>query len=281
MILFCGGIACFTHLPWSLKKENEQIEINGNHVVTQEQVIKALAGAKDKPIYCLDPRILESRIASLPVVRHAFVRRYALPKPKLKVEILEEYPWASFSRSPQLPPEAVIAQSGRFIPIAEFPRVARPALIIYGQPGMKISQKQVVQWASWAAFISKQTGRAVNSIDMRQPFSVWVNNEDLILKLGIPDTSLTRRLGRLVSVLPVVESVKEKLEYVDLGLDNSIPLKISKNVSRDKLKELEASRPAAQVAVDGAETTATQPSLSPTPLAAPQVVQGTPAPPAN
>jgi hypothetical protein len=67
---------------------------------------------------------------------------------------------------------------------------------------------------------------------MRQPFDVKVANGDLTLKIGLPDATLTRRLGRLVSILPTVEPIKDKVEFIDLGLDNSIPLKISKNPKR-------------------------------------------------
>jgi hypothetical protein len=48
------------------------------------------------------------------------------------------------------------------------------------------------------------------------------------LKLGTPDTSLTRRLGRLTSVVAAVDPMKTKLEYIDLGLDNNIPMKLAK-----------------------------------------------------
>ena len=254
MVLFFSGAACFTHLPWAMHGQESQIEVKGNHVVTTAQVVKALNGSTDVAVYKLDPQVLQSRLTSLKAVRHAFVRRYALPQPRLIVDILEEYPWASYARAPGEPIQAVIAQSGRFIPVSEFPNVDRPHMIIYGQPTLKLTQKQVVQWASWANYIAGQTGRTVDAIDMRQPFDVRVANGDLTLKLGIPDASLTRRLGRLVSVLPAVEPIKEKLEYIDLGLDNSVPLKVNKNLPPEKLRELAAQKQKVAVGVNGVET---------------------------
>lgn len=236
--MLIGAGACFTHLPWSLQN-GDQVMVHGNAVVSREQILKQLTPAMQVPVYRLDPQKLETQIASLKAVRHAFVRRYALPRPHLVVEVLEEYPWASYSRDPKLPPEAVIAQSGRFIPISEFPTVVQPKLIIYGQPTLKLTSHEVTQWASWANYISAQTGRPVDSIDMRQPFDVKVCDGDLNFKLGMPDATLTRRLGRLVSILPAVEPLKDKIDYIDMGLDNSIPVKISKNAPKARERALQ------------------------------------------
>jgi cell division septal protein FtsQ len=228
-LLIVGALG-FTHLPWSLHNDPTEIFIHGNSVVSRQQILDVLHSAMNVPVYRLDPHELEQKLASLKAVHHAFVRRYALPHPRLMVEILEEHPWASFSPDPSLPPTAVIAQSGRFIPVAQFPTVIRPELVIYGQPTLTLTSHEVVQWASWVNYIAGQTGRPVNSIDMRQPFDVMVQDGDIRLKIGTPDTTLTRRLGRIVSVLPTVEKMTEKvtIDYVDLSLDNSIPLKIDK-----------------------------------------------------
>jgi len=238
-LLVIGALG-FTHLPWRLQNDQTEIVVHGNSVVTREQVLSALQGTVNVPVYNLDPRRLEQKLAALKAVRHAFVRRYALPHPKLVVEILEEHPWASYSPEPGLPPTAVIAQSGRFIPVSEFPSVTRPELIIYGAPTLKLTSHEVVQWASWMDYISLQTGRPVSNIDMRQPFDVIVQDADLRLKLGMPDTTLTRRLGRIASILPTYETMKDKvvIDYVDLALDNSIPLKIGKGVPHKNLHAL-------------------------------------------
>lgn len=255
-LLFCGG-ACFTHMPWSVHNEKTQIVLRGNSVASKEQVLKLLGSAMDVPIYRLDPKQLEKQLASLKAVRYAFVRRYALPQPKLVVEVLEEYPWASFSTDPKLPPVAVIAQSGRFIPIKDFPNVVKPHMVIYANPNFKLTSREVTQWASWANYITEQTGRPVDSIDMRQPFDVRIQNGDLALKLGMPDTTLTRRLGRLVSILPIVETYVDRLEYIDLGLDNSIPLKVSKKPIKrldDKQQTAAVDAPTGSATASGAMT---------------------------
>jgi hypothetical protein len=171
---------------------------------------------------------------ALQAVKHAFVRRYAFPQPRIVVEVLEEFPWATYAPSPEAPAQYVIAQSGRMIPIKDFPAVTQPPLMIYGNSNLKMTSNDVVQWAKWVAFISEQTQQPVQFVDLRKPFDIRVQNGDLYLKLGTADTSLTRRLGRLTSVLAAVQPMKGRLEYIDLGLDNNIPLKVAKKDLKER-----------------------------------------------
>src|SRR5206468_179574 len=82
--------------------------------------------------------------------------------------------------------------------------------------------------AAWVAFIAAQTGKKVDYVDMRQPQTIWVQDGDLRLKIGVADSTLTRRLGRLASTVPALDKVDGQLDYIDLALDNNIPLKVSK-----------------------------------------------------
>jgi hypothetical protein len=228
LALLYGGCAGLAKLPWQTRDLQGDVVVHGGNVVSADQVKTALGDIKDKRVFQLDPRKLEKRVESLKAVKYAFVRRYTIPKPTIVVEILEEFPWASFSTSPDLPPQAVIAQTGRLIPIKDFPRIAKPDLVVYGPPAMKINGKSVSNWASIIAFITAQTGQPVQFVDLRRPFDICVQNGDLFLKLGAADATLKRRLGRLSSILTAIEPLKTRLEFVDLSLDNNIPLKIAK-----------------------------------------------------
>ncbi|HEY9784740.1 MAG TPA: FtsQ-type POTRA domain-containing protein [Candidatus Obscuribacterales bacterium] len=228
-LLLFAGACVFTRLPWWISDPTTDISVRGNIVATDEQIKAKIADVAGVPLFALDPRQLEAKVESLQSVKHAFVRRHVFPKPHISVEVLEEFPWATFSCDPDKPAEFVIAQSGRMIPISEFPNVIQPPLKVYGPPGFHISQKEVGQWASWLAYISQQTSMPTYFIDMRKPFDICVQNGDLHLKLGTADTTLSRRLGRLTSVLSAIEPLKNRLQYIDLGLDNNIPMKLAKN----------------------------------------------------
>lgn len=226
--LLCLGGSMMVKLPWSVDDTETQLTVRGNYVTSRQQIAAKVEDSLGKPLFRVDPRALETSIQKLPSVKHAFVRRYAFPRPHMLVEVLEEFPWATYVPEPGKLPEAVISQSGRVIPIKDFPGIMRPPLRLYGPAALKMKAADVTQWASWCNYISQQTKMPVESINLIHPHDVIVENVEMKLKLGTPDTSLTRRLGRLTSVVTAVDPMKTKLEYIDLGLDNNIPMKLAK-----------------------------------------------------
>jgi len=233
-MLLAGGVAAFSYLPWNIRDANSQIEVHNNRVATSSQIRNALKTAVNQPLYQLDPEKLEDHVTDLGIIKQAFVRRYALPKRRLVVEVMEEFPWASFGTDPDKPTESVICESGRIVSASEFPKVVQPELKVYGPANLDLNAKDVSQWANWLNLISKQTNYPVQSVDMRNLQNVVVQDGDLNLRLGSPDTTLTRRLSRLSSLQPAIEPLKERVEYVDLGLDNNIPVKIAKKSDNSK-----------------------------------------------
>ncbi len=223
------GVAGFVKVSWSVADPETDIKVSGNDVVTAKQVRKVLRGCLQRPIYSLNPKDLEAKVQSLPDVQHAFIRRYLFPRPHLLVNIMEEFPWASFSTGPDQPVSAVISQTGRIIPLSQFPTVPQPALRIYGNPDSHFTDSDVALWSNLSSYIAVQTAQPVEYVDMRKSNDVQVKVGELKLRLGAADSMLTKRIGRLPSVLPVLATLKkENIEYVDLSLDANIPLKISK-----------------------------------------------------
>ncbi|HEY9776436.1 MAG TPA: FtsQ-type POTRA domain-containing protein [Planktothrix sp.] len=223
-----GGYRVMTYLPWAVTDPKTEISVRGNTVATTSQIETAMGSLTDKKIFQIDPHQLEKKVETLKVVKYAFVRRYTLPKPCVIVQVLEEVPWATFTTNPDGPPEAVISQSGKLISIKDFPSITQPPLTIYGSNDLKMTSKTVAQWASYVEFIKAQTGEPVAVLDLRHPYDIRVVDGDLYLKLGTADATLTRRLGRLTSILASVQPLKSRLEYIDLALDNNIPLKLAK-----------------------------------------------------
>jgi len=219
-------IASFIYLPWCMNDIDRDIKVRGNIYVSTDQIKSLLAESLHKPIFQVDPIKLEKNIASLEGVKHVFVKRAAFPKPQLSVEVLEEFPWATLSSGPEGTSEAVIAESGRVIPLSKFPNFPQPKLKIYGPSNMKMMPAAVKQWATWISYIEKQVSQPVTAIDLRKPFDVAVETEHLDLKLGTLDNTVTERIGRLISIIDVLNTYKGKLQHVDLALDNNIPLKM-------------------------------------------------------
>lgn len=222
------GCAGLVKVPWAPMDANEDIQIQGNQVVTAAQIKAVLAPHMRRPVYTLDPHQLAAEIRNLPAVHMAGVRRYILPRPHIVVYVMEEFPWASLAHAPGEPVQAVISQTGRMIPVSEYPAVAQPQLLIYGNPDFKFSQSDVVSWANWTQYVSTQTGRSVNSLDLRQANNIKLQAGDLALRLGSADTTLSKRLSRLSSIVPALAQLKDTIEYIDLGLDANVPVRISK-----------------------------------------------------
>jgi cell division septal protein FtsQ len=226
LLLIIGGCS-LRYLPWSLPITTSEIVVSGNQVVTSDQVKATLLASNGQPLYRLNPQRLQQQVEELEAVRYAFVHRYLVPRPHLVVDVLEEFPWASLSTGPDQPVEAVISQSGRIIPVSKFPAIFQPSFKIYAASNLQLNQQQVEQWSGWVAFTAAQTGRSVDSIDLRNPASVAIQNGDIYLKVGVADSSLTKRLGRLASLMPVLADLPGELQYIDLSLDNNIPLKVA------------------------------------------------------
>lgn len=234
--LLFAGVAGFLKVSWSVADPETDIKVAGNQVVTAKQVRRALYSCLQKPIYALNPRELEEQVQTLPDVHRAFVRRYLFPRPHLIVQVMEEFPWASFAHSPEEPVTEVISQTGRFIPLSQFPGIYQPELKIYGTEKTKLDEKDVANWSNWVSFIQAQTNNPVEYVDMRQANCIEVKTGDLQLRLGAADSMLSKRLNRLSSVLPVLATVdRQNIEYVDLSLDSNVPLKISKTGKKEEL----------------------------------------------
>lgn len=230
------GVAGFFKVSWTIVDPDADIKVSGNQVVSAKQIRRVLIPFMQKPIYSLNPKELEAKVQNLPDVQHAFIRRYLFPHPYLDVQVMEEFPWASFAAGPKQEVYAVIAQTGRLVPIEQFPSVPQPALQIYGNSNAQFSENDVATISNWINFIAAQTALPIEYVDMRKPADVQVKVGDLLLRLGAADSMLTKRLSRLPSVLPVLANLKkENIEYVDLSLDSNVPLKISKLSKSEEL----------------------------------------------
>lgn len=227
--LVFAAVSGFVYLPWTLTNASAQITIHGNRVTTDNQVRATMTSALGKPLYKVNPKELEKQVCTLPSIRYAFVRRHALPTPGLDVQVLEEFPWASFCENPDAEPEAVISQSGRRIPTKDFPNIVKPQLRFCGSSAFAMSPADVARWDELVRLVGDQIGQPVSAVDMRQPAKIVIFCGDFELHVGQSDSSLSRRLRRLNSVLPAAVALKNNLKYVDLSLDSNVPLKIDRS----------------------------------------------------
>jgi cell division septal protein FtsQ len=221
------GLCVFKYVPCAIANADSQLAVQGNQVVLSRQVRNAVSKQMYRPLYQLDPQSLSQNICSLQDVQYCFVRRFIFPRPRIIAQVLEEFPWASLSHQPGEPAFGVISESGRTISIDSFPRVIKPSLTIYTPPNTKFDSASVAQWATWVNNIQAQTGKPVSYVDMRNSEDIRIMDSDLYLKIGCADSTLDHRLSRLASIMPTLQEFKNRLAYVDLSLENNIPIRVA------------------------------------------------------
>lgn len=250
------GVFIFKRIQCHLYENQSGLEIKGNTVASNEQIFSVLRPQIiNTPLFLLDPHELENKIQKLSAIKYAFIRRYVLPKPSLKIEVLEEFPWAavyvldnkhplridSASNSDSTTQKHteekapfVVAESGRLISTSEFPHIFEPALRIYIDDisHLHLSQSDIQQWTDRIAYISKQMQCPVTAIDMRERHNIKIETAKFNLVLGNTDSALTRRLNRLPSVLEVLANQHKDPVYINLALNNNIPVKLAKKTDK-------------------------------------------------
>ncbi len=233
MVLLVGSGAFFlSHSPWSIQDLDKGVEVSGNNYLATSKVKNILSKYVDTPIFQIDPKKVEKEVEALESVKFAFVRRYVFPRPRVIIKVKEEFPWASLTSDPEKPIQYVIAESGRLVPVDKFPSYPKPKLLFSanvqkGKANHLFSDQEVKQWATWIKYIESQTEEKVALVDLRRQFDVRVQTDKTTFRIGIPDTTLTQRLGRLSSIMASVEQFREQLEFVDLALDNNVPIKLT------------------------------------------------------
>ena len=239
MVLLVGtGIYFLANSSWRLGNLDKDIIVRGNNYSGTAQIKKSLAAYLNRPVFEIDPKNVEKDVEKLESIKFAFVRRYIFPRPKLVVIVKEEFPWASLSNDPEREPAYIVAESGRMIPVKKFPSYPRPPMVIsadFNKAKKMFSPEEVKQWATWIGYIENQAGEKVQLVDLRRQYDVRVKTDKTLFRLGIPDTTLATRLGRISSIMETVAAYRDQLEYVDLALDNNIPLKLSKLVKDKKV----------------------------------------------
>ncbi len=263
MCLLLASIFAFNHIQCHISDNKDGLIIEGNTVASNDQISTVFRSELvNTPIFFLNPSELENKVKKLSIIKHAFVRRYLLPHPLIKVAVLEEFPWATIysiepspnnsncSHPPISRPAAnvsnssdttsvkaqfVLSESGRLIAIEDFPNVYQPSLKIYtaNRAQLHLSESEIEKWANWLSYISKQMQCPVLALDMREPHNIKVETSRLMLVLGNPDSGLTRRLERLASVLEVLANQNKEPTYVNLALNSNIPVKIAKKSDKN------------------------------------------------
>lgn len=215
---------------------NSFLEIRGNEIVTNKQIMKQLAGIKlpDKPVYLLNTKIIEKSLMKLTPIKKVTIRRFWFPG-KLQLLIDEKIPKISISPAPAVPPIAVFMDDmsiidREYLPLPAFKKVY--AILTYDDYS-KWSLMQVNGLIALSELIEGVTGKKLVYLDIRNPDDVFAQLNDIKLRLGGLDRSIFKRTQKVGAMLSKALEFKNDIDYIDLRWDKAISIKLK---SRDDSK---------------------------------------------
>ena len=266
-ILIVFALVKLLNLPqWYLKSDvfisypNNSIELEGNKIVSTNQIINALKNVKldKKPIYLLDTKIIEKSILKLPPIKNVYIRRFGIPlklvfleskvgildiylprcivlPPKLRIIVNEKNPIIAVSRVPGTNPTAVFTDDNtiitkQFLPLHNFKNIY--SVITYDN-FYKWNKNNVKSLVNLARFLESYSGQKLVYLDIRNPDDVFVQLTEYKLRIGELNQTVFKRTERIESVLTEAVKIKNQIDYIDLRWENYPSIKL-----KDKDKDV-------------------------------------------
>ena len=244
-LALCFGLYKFSLLSgWYLKpnifdtiENNPQIELEGNSVTSDYQILSALRTIKlsDKPIYLIDTDEIEKSISQLAPINKAYVRRFAFPA-RFVIRVEERVPVITVSPSEKMKPVAFFTSCGQLIgrEYLPLPKEYHTYLLLsYGTKGDDYHNwdaTKVNSIVSLAKEIEKLSGEKIVYIDWRNPKDIYIKLKSALVRIGEVDETVHHRIRNIGILLTKIAELKnKKIKYIDLRWETSY-LKLDKNI---------------------------------------------------
>ena len=217
------------------KNHSERLEIVGNSIVPDSQIIRELADLKikDIPIYKQNPDSIKKKIEGIAPIKRVFVRRYWFPA-RYVIMVEERVPLLLIAPTENVPPVAMFTSCGKYIGREYLPldKAYDTTLVLsYGTQGDDYEEwdiEKVSLLDKLSKKIEEYSGEKVSYIDLRQPKDVYVQLPTVLIRLGELDFTIFKRIEDLKSILPEIKDIHDKVRYVDLRWEtNYLKLKDS------------------------------------------------------
>lgn len=235
--LYRLGNAHYWYLPQDIldNPKSTAIEILGNDIVKKEKIINQIKDLmpKDIPLYKINPANLANQIETLPPVKRAYIRRYWLPA-RLVIMIEEVEPAIIVSPTEDTPEIIAFSTTGDIIPKEYLPLDSKykPVRVLsYGTHGDDYEHwdsEKVDTLYQLAKFIKAYSNEDVLYIDLRQPHNVFVQLQNVKIRLGEIDDTVFERIKSIQDIMPELKILKENIKYVDLAWETKY-LKLDKS----------------------------------------------------
>lgn len=214
-------------------KPIDRVEILGNSIVSDEKIIEQMKKVQleRKQIFKIDPKPIEYQIEELIPIKRAFVRRFWLPT-RLVVMVEELLPVITIAPSEDVQPVIAFALTGElitrdYLPLPENSHVIK--ILTYGNKGDDYDMWDVerIQYLyKLGLMLEEYSGEKVLHIDLRNPHNAFAQLESVKVKLGELDQAVFGRIKPIRDILPQIDNVAGKIQYVDLSWKDSKYLKM-------------------------------------------------------
>ena len=216
-----------------LSNNEEVIKIQGNEITPTYRILDMLRQSelKDVGIYRLNTKDLEENIKKLEPVKNVYIRRFWLPA-RILVLIEEREP--KFIIYPDLNSEAtsIVTDDGVFIGQDYMPLNKKyhaiKVLNNSAQNNLSVwDKKQVDKIDKLVKTLEEYSKQNVQYIDIRNIRDIYVQLDEVLLRIGAIDDNIDKRLEFLVTVMPQLPEFKQRIKYVDLRWSETCYIKLN------------------------------------------------------
>jgi cell division protein FtsQ len=224
-----GGMLWVAMLPeWQLRSSN-QIEIEGNKLLSKETIKKSLSVQYPQSIFQIQPQAIASQLEKSAPVSKVSVTRTIFPS-KLTIQVQERLPIANSTRNNQ---QGFLDAEGVWMPAKVYPsNITKPNLTV-----LEPTNRAFVQWSALYRQVS-QSQVKISQVDIRDESNLILNTELGLVYFGTYKPSLfSTQLETLDRLRTLPDQLKSKsFNYIDLSQPTT-PILEMNIPSKDKSSE--------------------------------------------
>ena len=213
--------------------ESPYLEILNNKIVPDYYIIAALRKNEvpKVPIYMFNTDEIKNTIMQLEPVENVYIRRFWFPA-RLQIIVQERVPVLTISPDENVEPIAFFTKGGKligrdFLPLDKSFKTIK--VLTYGTKGddYRNWDKSRVDFIEKVAKTVKSVSKEpLEYIDLRNPKDVYIQIKNLSIRLGELDDTCFKRIVRLPSIMPQIQTLDKKIKYIDLRWKDASYIKL-------------------------------------------------------
>jgi cell division protein FtsQ len=170
-----GALLWLATLPeWQLRSAN-QIDIEGNYLLSKETIKKLLKIPYPQSIFQVQPEVIQSQLETAAPIQSVVVTRTVFPS-RLTIKVQERAPVAIVTRSGKA---GFLDAEGKWMPQQAYPStLQKPELVV-----LESSDRPIAKWSSLYKLVS-QSPVKTSQIDARDESNLILTTDFAIVHLG-------------------------------------------------------------------------------------------------